>query len=351
MKLLLTITLLIAMPLTLLANEHEAEQQSEAQQEITAPQADMPSQEANAQGEEAAVESKEFSVPGKEAVIGQEEISMPEEIAASHRETEDNKRNERFVLFIDALKYRVTTHSIDATHGRNKNKTSISSSSTTTTLRALDATIGLKSYHDRLILGFGISSNLVSASDAISGGVLMAGYQWLEGLEVGGLLYISNREKTTTTRREDTVDDQLFTSNEESTSSSSVHSLGPWLKLHAGNYWQALFAIYYTSSHTEQKSDSGQQTSDTQDTFNNLTTSVERSYFALDLVFGPWIPLTERLTFVPQINITWYLPRAYTQTTTMSSSGGDNLAEDTLEFDEHSSLDYSLVLGGLRYEF
>ena len=125
----------------------------------------------------------------------------------------------------------------------------------------------------------------------------------------------------------------------------------PWLKIHAGNYWQALFAIYYTSSQTEQTSDSGKQTTSSQDTFNKLTTSVERSYFALDLVFGPWIPITEHLTFVPQINITWYLPRSYTQTNTMSASGGDTLAEDTLEFDEHSSLDYSLVLGGLRYEF
>ena len=338
MKLLLTMTLALATSFTALATEHEAEQQSEAQQETPAPQADD-------------MQSKEPHSQGEAAVTGQEEISLQDDIAALPRATEENKPNERFVLFIDALKYRVTTHSIDATHGRDKNETSISSSSTTTTLRALDATVGLKSYHDRLIIGFGLSGNLVSASDAVSGGVLMAGYQWLEGLEVGGLLYISNREKTTSTRREDTVDAQLFTSTEESTSSSSVHSFGPWLKLHAGNYWQALFAVYYTSSHTQQKSDSGQQTSDTQDTFNNLTTSVERSYFALDLIFGPWIPLTQRLTFVPQINITWYLPRAYTQTTSMSSSGGDALAEDTLEFDEHSSLDYSLILGGLRYEF
>lgn len=340
MKLLLTITLVTAAPFTVQANEHGAEQQSEAEPVST--QDDAPSKKSDELSTDAHDEG---------TVTRQEEISIPEEIAELHHQTKDDQPNERFVLFIDALKYRVTTHNIDAAHGNGKNKTTISSSSTTTTLKALDATIGLKSYHDRLILGFGISSNIVSSSDAVSGGVLMAGYQLLEGLEVGGLLYISNRKKTTSTSRDDSVDGQLFSSNEESTSSNSVHSLGPWLKLHAGNYWQALFAVYYTSSHTEQTSDSGQQTSDAQDAFNNLTTSVKRNYFALDLVLGPWIPITEHLTFVPQINITWYLPRSYTQTTTMSSSGGNTLAEDTLEFDEHSSLDYSLVLGGLRYEF
>ena len=349
MKLLLTIALVTAVPLTAQADEHAAEQQNQMPQEVATPPTEMPSEAATTPAEMPREETPHEQ--HKEETMENEEISMQEEISALHQETNDTQSNERFVLFIDALKYRVTTHNIDATHGSNKNETSISSSSTTTTLRALDATIGLKSYHDRLILGFGISSNLVSSSDAISGGVLMAGYQLLEGLEIGGLFYVSNREKTTSTRREDSIDGKLFTSNEEKTSSNRVHSFGPWLKLHAGNYWQALFAIYYTSSHTEQTSDSGQQTSSSQDTFNKLTTSVERSYFALDLVFGPWIPLTEHLTFVPQINITWYLPRSYMQTTTMSASGGDTLAEDTLEFDEHSSLDYSLVLGGLRYEF
>ncbi len=358
MKLPLIIMLSIAAPFTLLATEHETEAASDVPQETTtlpvdtqsAPPVDTQSAPPDMHHEHTA----DPSAPDEEAVTEPEETSIQEEIATLHHETEDDDddeaSNDRFVLFVDALKYRVTTHSTDATHARDKNETSISSSSTTTTLRALDATIGLKSYHDRLILGFGISSNLVSPSDARSGGVLMAGYQLLEGLEIGGLLYISNHEKTTSTRREDSIDEQFFTSNEESSSSSSVHSFGPWLKLRAGNYWQALFAIYYTSSHTEQTSDSGQQTGDSQDTLNNLTTTVKRSYFALDLVFGPWIPLTEHLTFVPQINLTWYLPRTYTQTTSMSSSGGSSLAEDTLEFDEHSSLDYSLTLGGLRYE-
>ena len=344
MKLLLTSALALATPFAVFAAEHDAEQQSDAQQETTVPPADLHDEDT---ADPATDEQSEEVITGRE----REEISMQEEIATLHQEIEDNRPHERFVLFIDALKYRVTTHSIDANHVRDKNDSNLSSSSTTTTLRALDATIGLKSYHDRLILGFGISSNLLSSSDATSGGVLMVGYRLLEGLEVGGLLYISNREKTTSTRRENSVDDQLFTTNEGSTNSSSVHSFGPWLKLRAGNYWQALFAIYYTSSHTEQTTDSGQRAHDTQDTFNNLTTSVARSYFALDLIFGPWIPLTERLTFVPQINITWHLPRAYTQTTTMSSSDGNTLAEDTLEFDEHSSLDYSLTLGGLRYAF
>ena len=317
MKLLLTTALTLATPLAVFAAEHDVEQQSEAQQETTVPPADTHREDT----------ADPFTDEESEEVItGREEISIQEEISTLHQEQEieDDRPRERFVLFIDALKYRVTTHSVDATQVRDKNDSNLSSSSTTTTLRALDATIG---------------------------GVLMAGYQLLEGLEVGGLLYISNREKTTSTRRENSVDDQLFTSNEGSTNSSSVHSFGPWLKLRAGNYWQALFAIYYTSSHTEQTSDSGQHTRDTQDTFNNLTTTVARSYFALDLILGPWIPLTERLTFVPQINVTWYLPRAYTQTTTVSSSAGDTLAEDALEFDEHSSLDYSLTLGGLRYAF
>lgn len=346
MKFLLTTALTLATPLAVFAAEHDVEQQSDASQETAVPPADTHSEDTDASFTD---EESEEVITGRE----REEISMQEEIATLHQEQEieDDRPHERFVLFIDALKYRVTTHSVDATDVRDKNDSNLSSSSTTTTLRALDATIGLKSYHDRLILGFGISSNLVSSSDATSGGVLMAGYQLLEGVEVGGLLYISNREKTTSTRRENYVDDQLFTSNEGSTNSSSVHSFGPWLKLRAGDYWQALFAIYYTSSRTEQTSDSAQHTSDTQDTFNNLTTTVARSYFALDLILGPWIPLTERLTFVPQINVTWYLPRAYTQTTTVSSSAGDTLAEDALEFDEHSSLDYSLTLGGLRYAF
>ena len=345
MKFLLTTLLVI--PCAVFADQHQPVLQTDPQPETVAP---------SLQGEETPpADMQDGTSPAdmqeNEVVAEPNDLSMQEELAELHDEAKEAGHQERYVLFVDALKYRVTTHSVEATHHRGKNKTSLNSSSTTTTLRALDATIGLKSYHDRLILGFGISSNLVSSSDAVSGGVLMAGYQLLEGLELGGLLYISNREKTTTTRREDSVDDQLFTSNEDSTTSNRVHSFGPWLKLHAGNYWQALFSAYYTSSRTEQTSDSGQQTAASKDTFNNMTTTVKRSYFALDLIFAPWIPLTERLTFVPQINITCYLPRSYKQTTTMSSSGGDTLAEDTLEFDEHSSLDYSLVLGGLRYEF
>ena len=101
------------------------------------------------------------------------------------------KDSHRFMMYIDTLKYRTSTQTIEATHGQGDNQTSITSTSDSSTTRALDASIGLKGYYNNFILGFGIASNLISTSDAISGGVVVAGYQLLEGLEVGGLLYVA----------------------------------------------------------------------------------------------------------------------------------------------------------------
>ena len=346
MKLLLLMTLVLALPMTVIAADHESDQQADTLGDAIDPTAAPPS-DADAASEEIAVPPSDENIADYEGMP-----PLPEDEEASNKQAEDSSR---FVLFIDALKYRASTQSIETTHGQGDNQTSIASTSDTATMRALDASIGLKSYHDNFILGFGIASNLVSTSDALSGGVLIAGYQLLEGLEVGGLLYVASRSKETTTSREDaiagsdTVNSAVFASKEESVTANSVYSFGPWVKLQAGNYWQAQFAVYYTYSYNEQKSDRGQQSGNREDTFNNLTTTVKRSFFALDLTFGPWLPITEHLTFVPQVNITWYMPLAYTQTATMSSGSSTN--EETLEFNEHSSFDYALTLGGLRYEF
>ncbi len=352
MKLLLLT--MFALPCAVFAAEHDSTTASDAPPATAVPQDTTPAIRGSTPPTDAQGTAPDAldTPPEDMGVATPDDISMPEELAALHHETKNEHPHERFVLYIDALKYRFTTHNVEATRGRPRNETSFSSSTTTTTMQALDTTVGLKSYHNRLILGFGIASNIVSTSDAVSGGALLVGYQPLPGLEIGGLLYIAGRTKTTSTTREDVVDEQIFDSTEDSTATNSTHSIGPWLKLQAGDHWQAMFSVYYAASRTEQTSDSGQQTNDSQrNTVNKLTTIVERSYFALDLVFGPWIPLTEHLIFVPQINITCYLPRAYTQETSMSSSGGDTLSEDKLEFDEHSSFSYSLVLGGLRYEF
>ena len=127
---------------------------------------------------------------------------------------------------------------------------------------------------------------------------------------------LPSRSKETTTSREDaiggsdTVNSAVFATKDEKVTTNGVYSFGPWLKLQADNYWQAQFAIYYTYSSNEQKSN--KQSGDGDDSFENITTTVERSFFALDLTFGPWLPITERLTFVPQVNITWYpAPRLY----------------------------------------
>ena len=351
MKLLPLITLAIALPMTVIAAGHEPEQQAETLGDAIAPATETPS-DADATSTDAPRE--EIAVPpSDEDIAGYEGMHpLPEDEEHNNNQAEDSGR---LMLYIDTLKYRASTQTIETTHGQGDNQTSITSSSDSSTMRALDASIGIKGYHNNFILGFGIASNLISTSDAISGGVLMAGYQLLEGLEVGGLLYVASRSKETTTSREDaiggsdTVNSAVFATKEEKVTVNSVYSFGPWLKLQADNYWQAQFAIYYTYSRNEQKSDRGQQSGDRKDSFENLTTIVERSFFALDLTFGPWLPITEQLTFVPQVNITWYLPLAYTQTATMST--GSNSKEDTLEFNEHSSFDYSFTLGGLRYEF
>ena len=267
-------------------------------------------------------------------------------------ESDNEARRERFVLYIDALKYRTTTLDVESSRGGDRNETSISSSTTTATLRALDIAVGLQSYHDRLILGFGLSSNIIAAHDASSGGVIMAGYQLFDSLEVGGLLYIASRESETNASREDTVDDQLFINSEVSRTVNSAYAFGPWLKMYLGDYWAAQFVLYYSTSHTEQSADNNQQMEGEIENSRIIETAVERSYFALDLVFGPQLPITEHLTFVPQINVTWYLPRNYTRTTTMSANNSGRIVnEKELEFDEQTSFDYALILGGLRYEF
>lgn len=335
MKTLLTLILVTALPLNVFAADdyQETEKSSEA--------ATTPDPEAMSSEPQDGITTSPVEMPASE----QPDARFPK------LDTPAAEPRERFILFIDALQYRSTSLDIEANYDRGKGETSIRSSSTRKRLLALDSTIGLKSYHDRMILGFGISADFSTAASEDRGGVLIGGYQLLEGLEVGGLLYIAAREKKSSTDRDDSIGGPVFTNSEEARNSSSIYSFGPWLKLRTGNYWQAQFTIYYAISQTEQTSNSEQQSDDTPRTFRNLTTSIERSYFALDLAFGPRLPITEKLTFVPYINVTWYLPRQHKQTTTLSTSGSSPTSEEVLEFDEHPSLDYTLVLGGLRYEF
>lgn len=262
----------------------------------------------------------------------QEEEQEQEQVAVALSASVED----RLVLFIDALNYRAG--SIDAKTTRSNSEGSemtITTTRETANFTAVNPTIGLKSYHDRLILGFGISPNL-GAGDKGTGGVFFAGYQLTDTWQIGGLLFVDSSEEKNEVKR-----DGDNPASEVNESTLVRYYFGPWAKYTINEYWRAQFSLHYATTDSQQTSSSSQMGSNTY-----VKTSIIRKHISLNFILGPYIPITSRLTFVPQVSITCSLPLKYTQTQGSTISH----TEEELDFDEEPSIDYALTLAGFRYE-
>lgn len=281
-----------------------------------------------------------------ESLAADEANTDNEPTPAHEREREEEQKQnvvtsslpatDRLIIFIDAFNYK--TSSIDATTTRNNSEgseTTITTKRETANFTAVNPTIGLKSYHDRLILGFGISPNLGTGSNS-AGGVFFAGYQLTDAWQIGGLLFLDNSEEKNEVKR-----DGDNPASEVNESSLVRYSFGPWAKYGGSKHWRAQMSLHYAMTDSQQTSNSSQMGNDT-----HIKTSIIRKHIDLNFILGPYVPITSRLTFVPQMSITCSLPLKYTQTQGSTISH----TEEDLDFDEDLSIDYTLTLAGFRYE-
>lgn len=247
---------------------------------------------------------------------------------------------DRIVLFIDTLKYQHDTLELASkSEQRQKN---LSRTSEFSSFVSTSTTIGIKSYHNGLILGFGLSSDLNANSESANGGALFIGYELDASWQFGGLLFIDNKEEHHEAKRQLQVDDQIIHVTEINETSISQYSLGLWSKYALNNYWRGQLSAYYATSERHQMVDNGQQT--------QKKTEIERRYLALTATLGAYVQISQRLTFAPQINITYALPLSYVQIIQTDTSSTAPAVKEKLDFDEQHSFSYSLTLAGFRYQ-
>lgn len=254
-------------------------------------------------------------------------------------EFETSEPTDRIVLFIDTFKYQSDT--LELASKSERSQQNLSSTSSSSSFVSASTTLGIKSYHDGLILGFGITGNPSASSESADGGALFVGYELDARWQFGGLAFIDNHEDRREVKRRLQVDDQIEHTTEISETSISRYSLGLWSKCAFNNYWRGQLLAYYATSSARQLLDKGQQ---------KKQTETSRKYLALTATFGSYVQISQRLTFTPQVNLTYVLPLSYMQTSQTSTSSTAPPVKEKLEFDEQHNISYSLTLAGFRYQ-
>lgn len=284
--------------------------------------------------------AQEVIPPAEQPPVEQEQPSATQVIQQLEQPVELERPPDRIVLFIDTLKYQSDTTELASKSEQSQKN--LSSSEESSSFVSTSTTIGIKSYHDGLIVGFGLSNNISANSEHNNGGALLVGYELDARWQFGGLLFIDNKDKRKEIKRQLQVDDQTINTTEINETSLSRYALGLWGQCAFSNYWRGRLSAYYATSIQQLLVDNGRQTRN--------STEVNRKYLALAITLSSYVQISQRLTFTPQVNLTYALPLSYVQTSraTTGSSGPD--VEETLEFDEQHSLSYSLTLAGFRYQ-
>ena len=284
--------------------------------------------------------AQEIIPPTGPPTTEQEQPSVSPVIQQLEQPVEFEKPADRIVLFIDTFKYQSDTSELASKSEQNQKN--LSRTSESSSFVSTSTTIGIKSYHDGLILGFGLSSGLKANSEVARGGALFVGYELDARWQFGSLLFIDNGDERHKTKRRLQVDDKTIDTVEIEETSFSRYSLGLWGKCAFNNYWRGQLSAYYATSMRQQLVDNEQQSPN--------KTEITRRYLALTATLGTYVQISQRLTFTPQINLTYSFPLSYVQVSRVSTAGTAPDVEETLDFDEQHSISYSITLAGFRYQ-
>ena len=247
---------------------------------------------------------------------------------------------DRIVLFIDTFRYQSNTLELAAKSEQSQKN--LSSSHESSSFVSASTAIGLKSYHNGLILGFGLSSNIRDNSGSAEAGVLYIGYELDASWQFGSLLFVGNSYDKHEVKRRLQVDGQTDSVTAITEESISRYSLGLWGKYAFNNYWRGQLTTYYATSSKQNLADNGQQA--------RKEIDIKRRYLALTVALGAYVQVSQRLTFTPQLDLTYVLPLSYVQIERDSTALNAPPVEKTLDFDEQHSISYSLTLAGFRYQ-